>query len=80
MWHIPNKERICAHIFNVRALDAKQRINFFGLTLSNYVGYNTFRSLINLNGLQVNRGMLHREFTKSLIFHNFDEVLKDPFI
>ena len=29
MWHIPNKKRVCAHIFNVRALDAKQRINFF---------------------------------------------------
>ena len=29
MLHIPNKKGICAHIFNVRALDAKQRINFF---------------------------------------------------
>ena len=29
MWHIPNKKGICAHIFNVRALDAKQRINLF---------------------------------------------------
>ena len=29
MWHTPNKKGICAHIFNVRALDAKQRINFF---------------------------------------------------
>ena len=27
--HIPNKKEICAHIFNVRALDAKQKINFF---------------------------------------------------
>ena len=32
--HIPNKKEICAHIFNVRALDAKQRINFFGLSLT----------------------------------------------
>ena len=29
MQRIPNKKGICAHIFNVRALDAKQRINFF---------------------------------------------------
>ena len=29
MRHIPNKKGICAHIFNVRALDAKQMINFF---------------------------------------------------
>ena len=31
MPHIPSKKGICAHIFNVRALDAKQRIDFFGL-------------------------------------------------
>ena len=29
MRHIPNKKGICAHIFDVRALDAKQMINFF---------------------------------------------------
>ena len=27
--HIPNKKGICAHIFNVRALDTKQRIIFW---------------------------------------------------
>ena len=34
MQRIPNKEGICAHIFNVRALDAKQKINFFWPYLS----------------------------------------------
>ena len=33
-----------------------------------------------VNGLQVNGGgVLYRKFTKSLIFHNFDDVLKNPF-
>ena len=29
MQHIPNKKELYAHIYNVRALDAKQMINFF---------------------------------------------------
>ena len=29
--HIPNKKGICERVFNVKALDAKQRINFFCL-------------------------------------------------
>ena len=34
-----------------------------------------------LNGLQVNggRGVFDREFTKSLIFRDFDDVFKHPF-
>ena len=33
-----------------------------------------------LNGLQVNRGgVFDREFTKSLIIRDFDDVLKNPF-
>ena len=31
MRQIPNIKGVGAHMFNVRALDAKQRINFFGL-------------------------------------------------
>ena len=32
-----------------------------------------------LNGLQVNERVLCREFTKSLIFRDFDDLLKNPF-
>ena len=31
-----------------------------------------------LNGLQVNERVLCREFTKSLIFRDFDDILKNP--
>ena len=31
------------------------------------------------NGLQVNGGVFDREFTKSLIIRDFDDVLKNPF-
>ena len=34
---------------------------------------------ITLNGLQVNGGVFDREFTKSLIIRDFDDVLKNPF-
>ena len=45
-------------------------INFFlALTPPSYT----------LNGLQVNGGMLYRKFTKSLIFRDFDDVLRNPF-
>ena len=33
----------------------------------------------DFNGLQVNGGMFDREFTKSIIFRDFDDVLKNPF-
>ena len=33
----------------------------------------------SLNGLQVNGGVFDREFTKSLIIRDFDDVLKNPF-
>ena len=36
------------------------------------------KTLLHINGLQVNGGG-DPEFTKSLIFHEFDNVLKDPF-
>ena len=32
-----------------------------------------------VNGLQVNGGVFDREFTKSLIIRDFDDVLKNPF-
>ena len=34
---------------------------------------------LKINGLQVNGGVEYLEFTKSLIFHDFDDVLKNPF-
>ena len=33
---------------------------------------------ITINGLQVNEGVFDRDFTKSLIIRNFDDVLKNP--
>ena len=35
--------------------------------------------LKDVNGLQVNGGVFDRDFTKSLIIRNFDDVLKNPF-
>ena len=32
-----------------------------------------------INGLQVNGGGFDRDFTKSLIIRDFDDVLKNPF-
>ena len=37
-------------------------------------------SWVYINGLQVNGGMFDREFTKSLIIRDFDDVLKNPFM
>ena len=42
----------------------------FGLFLCKYK---------QINGLQVNRGVFDRDFTKSLIIRDFDDVLKNPF-
>ena len=35
--------------------------------------------MVLINVLQVNGGVFDREFTKSLIIRNFDNVLKNPF-
>ena len=41
--HVPNKNRICAHIFNVRALDAKQKIDsFWPIVAITYFNYNHY--------------------------------------
>ena len=34
---------------------------------------------LTLNGLQLNGGVFDRDFTKSLIIRDFDDVLKNPF-
>ena len=38
-----------------------------------------FLPSVPINGLQVNGGVFDRDFTKSLIIRNFDNVLKNPF-
>ena len=37
------------------------------------------KSADKINGLQVNGGVFDRDFAKSLIIRDFDDVLKNPF-
>ena len=57
-----------------------QQTSSLGLFPLYFFKYSLYDRIRSLNGLQRNGGrMQYRKFTKSLIFCDFDDVLKNPF-